>query len=278
MKRRWATSGCSRSTRQQPHRPGKDSNSDTDIRDAIAPLNQLADEHECMVFGVRHLSEKECSRGRPSLRSRLERLGASSPRAVACGRPRQRRPPRSRTFSASPATGSPPAPPAACSASKAFSCPSSGAEVTRAVWIGDSSKDVGTMLAKRRRRENRPERSRTRADPRHPRQPSHGWNPTSSNARIAKETGIKAKTVKNLRGELKDAGLIKRVPREGWRRHGPPLVRRPHTRASWRPNTDPDPGIFKPMIQIPTRQRSVRVLAQPRHITSQIAGDISGCG
>ena len=41
----------------------KNSNSETDIRDAIAPLNKLADDHGIMVFGVRHLSEKECSQG-----------------------------------------------------------------------------------------------------------------------------------------------------------------------------------------------------------------------
>ena len=45
------------------HISGKDSNSETDVRAAIAPLNQLADEHQAMVFGVRHLSEKECKRG-----------------------------------------------------------------------------------------------------------------------------------------------------------------------------------------------------------------------
>ena len=45
------------------HIAGKNSNSETDIRDAIGRLNKLADEHRCMVFGVRHLSEKECSRG-----------------------------------------------------------------------------------------------------------------------------------------------------------------------------------------------------------------------
>ena len=45
------------------HITGKNSNSDTDIRDAIAPLNDLADEHETMVIGVRHLTEKEAKAG-----------------------------------------------------------------------------------------------------------------------------------------------------------------------------------------------------------------------
>jgi hypothetical protein len=34
-----------------------------DTRDALAPLNTLADDHKCMVFGVRHLTEKESRQG-----------------------------------------------------------------------------------------------------------------------------------------------------------------------------------------------------------------------
>jgi predicted ATP-dependent serine protease len=45
------------------HITGKNSNGETDIRDAIAPLNDLSDKHETIVVGVRHLSEKECTNG-----------------------------------------------------------------------------------------------------------------------------------------------------------------------------------------------------------------------
>ena len=45
------------------HIAGKNSNAETEIRDAIAPLNSVADELDLMAFGVRHLSEKECSQG-----------------------------------------------------------------------------------------------------------------------------------------------------------------------------------------------------------------------
>jgi hypothetical protein len=45
------------------HITGKNSNSDTDIRDAIAPLNDVADVHETMVVGIRHLTQKEASAG-----------------------------------------------------------------------------------------------------------------------------------------------------------------------------------------------------------------------
>ena len=45
------------------HIAGKSSNAETDIRDAIGQLNRLADDHECLVAGVRHLSEKEAKAG-----------------------------------------------------------------------------------------------------------------------------------------------------------------------------------------------------------------------
>src|SRR5262249_10166725 len=44
------------------HIAGKDSNTE-EVREAIGPLNKLADQHQIMVLGVRHLSEKDASRG-----------------------------------------------------------------------------------------------------------------------------------------------------------------------------------------------------------------------
>ena len=86
------------------HITGKNSNSDTDIRDAIAPLNQLADDFECMVFGVRHLTEKEAA-GVSWQRSSEPAPGCMCP--ASCLRSfATMRTPGSRTFSVSPATGS----------------------------------------------------------------------------------------------------------------------------------------------------------------------------
>src|SRR5262249_23663849 len=44
------------------HIAGTDANTEQ-VREAIAPLNKLADEHDAMVFGVRHISEKDASKG-----------------------------------------------------------------------------------------------------------------------------------------------------------------------------------------------------------------------
>jgi hypothetical protein len=41
------------------HLGGADTNSDGAIRDAIGPLNDLADDVDCVVVGIRHLSEKK---------------------------------------------------------------------------------------------------------------------------------------------------------------------------------------------------------------------------
>jgi hypothetical protein len=42
---------------------GLSSNSEADVRAAIAPLNDLADQHDLVIIAVRHLSEKECAHG-----------------------------------------------------------------------------------------------------------------------------------------------------------------------------------------------------------------------
>jgi hypothetical protein len=63
------------------HITGKNANGDTDIRDAIAPLNYLADRHDCILVGIRHLTQKETTAG-----ALAAILGASAwvqvPRAV----------------------------------------------------------------------------------------------------------------------------------------------------------------------------------------------------
>ena len=42
---------------------GKNTSGDIDVREVLAPLNDFADRHKTMIYGVRHLTEKECSRG-----------------------------------------------------------------------------------------------------------------------------------------------------------------------------------------------------------------------
>jgi hypothetical protein len=187
------------------HIAGKDSNSDTDIRDAIAPLNPIADEHECMVFGVRHLSEKECKNG-----VLAAIVGTSAwvqvPRAVLAI-VRDNEDPKISHVQCISGNRLPPETPGRMFRIEGVLLPELENEVTRAVRLGDSNKDIGTMLAGTREKE--PSKSaaarelildilETEGD-----KESDGFD-----ARIANETGITAKTVRNIRGQLSDAGLI----------------------------------------------------------------------
>ena len=125
------------------HITGKSSNSDTDIRDAIAPLNDLADEHETMVVGVRHLTEKEAKGGVIAAI-----LGASAwaqvPRVVIAIA-------RDRSMGVSVmqcVAGNRMAPDTPGRAFRIEGVEIDGLEnaVTRAVWLGDSTKDVEALI------------------------------------------------------------------------------------------------------------------------------------
>jgi hypothetical protein len=192
------------------HITGKNSNSDTDIRDAIAPLNRIADEHECMVFGVRHLSEKECTRG-----VLAAILGASAwvhvPRTVlAIAKDDE----DAQVAHVQCVIGNrlPPDTPGRMFRIEGLLLPELENEVTRAFWIGDSSKDVEAMLAVTNKKE--PSKSGAARELILDILENEGEQESDAlDARVAREAGITAKTVQNLRSQLgKDgAGLIKSI-------------------------------------------------------------------
>jgi hypothetical protein len=131
------------------HITGKESNSETDIRDAIAPLNQLADEHGCMVFGVRHLTEKEASQG-----VLAAILGSSAwvqvPRAVLAV-VRDDEDPQVSHVQCVAGNRLPPDTPGRLLRIEGVLLPELENEVTRAAWDGDSTKSVFELLSKRDR-------------------------------------------------------------------------------------------------------------------------------
>jgi hypothetical protein len=224
------------------HIAGKDSNSDTDIRDAIAPLNLTADEHKCMVFGVRHLSEKECSRG-----VLAAILGSSAwvqvPRAVLAVALDNEDPTISHVQCVA-GNRLPAGTPGRMFRIEGVLLPELENEVTRAVWIGDSLKDVETMLSNNRAAKEPSKSAAARELILDILDSVTRMESDELDARVAKETGIKAKTVKNLRSELKDAGLIQPFPEKD--EDG--TVRRWFVARTLAPrdgqSADPDPEIF----------------------------------
>ena len=187
------------------HIGDSNSNSDAEVRHAIAPLNGLADELGCLLIGVRHPG-KDRSRG--ALASILGSTAwVDTPRAVvmiavddedvATRHVQVLAGNRSLNGSAQ--------------AFRIEAVPVDGlAEpITRAVELGESAKSVEDLLGAK------PPETRTGqarelildvldAD---------GWQESDTlDARIARETGLAVKTVKNARVKLKDEGLIRTWP------------------------------------------------------------------
>lgn len=190
------------------HITGKNSNFDTDIRDAIGPLNPIADDFGCMAFGVRHLSEKECARG-----VLAAILGASAwvhvPRAVLAVA-RDDEDPQVSHVQCVAGNRLPPDTPGRIFRIEGVRLPELENEVTRAVWLGDSSKDVETILAGSTKEPSKSEAARElildilEND---------GEQESDAlDARVARETGLAAKTVQNTRSELANEGLVKPHP------------------------------------------------------------------
>jgi hypothetical protein len=120
-------------------------------------------------------------------------------------------------------------------------------EVTRADWIGDSTKDVETLLEQQAgKKTSRSDAARDLLLDVLETAPGREMESDALDARISAETGLAAKTVKNLRTELRDKGLIKFVPDrdefgeiERWRvvrTHAPRQIPTPESSPS-----DPDP-------------------------------------
>jgi hypothetical protein len=193
------------------HISGRNSNSETDIRDAIAPLNAVADERGVMIFAIRHLSEKECSRG-----VLAAILGSSAwvqvPRAVLAV-VRDDEDPQLAHVQCVAGNRLPPGTPGRMFRIEGVLLPGFEEEVTRAVWAGASTKDVEAMLASPSSRE--PSRSDEAIERMLDVLEDEGDQEAERfDSRIALEFGLSAGTVRNLRGKLgkNGSGLVKAVP------------------------------------------------------------------
>jgi hypothetical protein len=190
------------------HIGNRNSNSDAEVRDAIAPLNHLADELDCLLIGVRHPGK---DRTRGAVASILGSTAwVDTPRAVvmvatddveddvrhiqvvAGNRSRNG---RAQSFRIEEALVE-------------------GLEepVTIAVELGESGKSVDALLGVvgpaggESRSAEAKERILDILD-------GEGEQESDAlDARVARETGLAAKTVKNMRVALKNEGLIKAFP------------------------------------------------------------------
>jgi hypothetical protein len=191
------------------HIAGKNSNDETDIRDAIGQLNKLADDHQCMVFGVRHLTEKECERG---ILAAI--LGNSAwvqvPRAVLAivGDDED---PAIAHIQCIAGNRLPKGTPGRKFRIEGKILPGLEEEVTRVVWLGDSTKDVEALLGNKATKAPSPS-SDARELLLDILEGEGEQESDAPDARVAEAAGLTAKTVRNLRGALKNEGLVKTYP------------------------------------------------------------------
>jgi hypothetical protein len=219
------------------HITGKNSNSDTDIRDAIAPLNGLADELETMLVGIRHLSEKEAQNGAlPAI------LGASAwvqvPRTVI-GIARDNEEANLSHIQCLIGNRLPPGTPGRVFQIDGVKLDGLENEITRAAWIGDSGKNVETLIGGKTG-SGEPSKSQTARElilDTLEAAPGRSVESDELDARIAGETGLAVKTVKNVRTALATEGLIRSVPDKDEAGQ----VQRWFVRRTRAPRT-PDPG------------------------------------
>lgn len=187
------------------HIGNRSSNDDTEVRDAIAPLNPLADELGCLLIGVRHPG-KDRSRG--AVASILGSTAwVDTPRAAVFIAVDDEDPlirhiqvvAGNRSLNGS------------AQAFRIDAVEVSGLTepITLAVELGESAKSVDDLLDSRRP-ETKTDRARelllNLLDDEGPQESD------ALDARIAKETGLAVKTVKNARTRLKDEGLLKVYP------------------------------------------------------------------
>jgi hypothetical protein len=190
------------------HIAGKDSDAETAIRDAIGPLNGLADDLRTVVIGVRHLTEKEIRGG---LLSAI--LGSSAwvqvPRVVI-GIVEDDTDPNLRHMKVGAGNRVPPGEDHLLFRIEGVERDGHEMPITRLKWEGESDKDLDALL---RGAGGKP-RGTTRTaildelEAAYPR-------PVESNEldeRVAKRLGVTPKTVQNARVVLRNEGLVKAHP------------------------------------------------------------------
>jgi hypothetical protein len=194
------------------HLGGTDTDREGLVRSAIAPLNQLADELDCLIAGVRHLNKASNHGALASV------LGSTAwvdvPRCVIVMAADDE---DDMVFHAQVVAGNR----GPKNSGRAFQLElvdvHPAVEINYLVPIGESSKDVEDLLARRVPGElgeaARSSRSSAARELILDILEAEGEQESDAlDARVGAETGLKAQTIRNQRAALKNAGLIKVYP------------------------------------------------------------------
>jgi hypothetical protein len=190
------------------HIGNSNSNSDAEVRHAIAPLNRLADELDCLIIGVRHPGK---DRRGGALASILGSVAwVDTPRAVVMIAADNEDPllrhiqvvAGNRSLNGS------------AQAFRIEAVPVEGLEepITVAIELGESAKSVDDLFAIQAQAQAN-SRTTAASDLILVILEAEGAQESDAlDARVARETGLAAKTIRNTRGVLKNEGLIRSLP------------------------------------------------------------------
>jgi hypothetical protein len=183
------------------------SNDDGEVREAISPLNELSDEADCLVVGVRHISAKDATRG-----ALASILGSSAwievPRAVV-GIAHDDEDKDVRHVQVIAGNRS------ATGGGVAFRVEPVLLEgltepVTLAVPLGASTKDIDILLEHRRRADaSNSQKARDLILDLLEASPDLSMGSDELDRQVAMTASVQVETARNLRGQLKKAGLIR---------------------------------------------------------------------
>jgi len=187
------------------HIGASNSNSDGEVRHAIAPLNKLADELSCLLIGVRHPGK---DRTRGALASILGSTAwVDTPRAVVMIAVDDEDPllrhvqvvAGNRSLNGA----------GLMFRIEAVPVEGLAEPITRAVELGESTKDVETLLGAQ---PTVSKSGRARELILDILEAEGEQESDALDARVARETGLAAKTVRNARSRLREEGLVLAVP------------------------------------------------------------------
>ncbi len=243
------------------HVGGINTNWDGQVREAIKGLNPLADECDVVLVGIRHLTEKESK----DLRAGV--LGASAwlqvPR-VAIAILDDPTDPQLKHMHAFVGNRGRPGESGRQFRIEGVLLEGLEEEVTRAVWEGESKVDIEELFAgSDEKTDKAPSKSAQAREYILDVLDEEGEQESDAfDARVAKATGLKAKTVRNLRSELSDQGLVKARPLRGEDNFSVTEWRVYRTLAPRDPSpTQKSRDVFE-LSQIPTRDASDGMLGR----------------
>lgn len=186
------------------HLGGADTDREGAVRFAISGLNQLADDLGCVVLGIRHISKNRQNGAVASV------LGSTAwvdlPRAVLMFAPDDE---DEMVFHVQVVAGNRSGRGAARSYRIELTDVGLTEPVTKAVELGQSTKDVEDLLQSSRRVSKSGSARELILDIL---EGEGNQGSDALDARVAAESGLSAKTVRNQRGALKNEGLVKNVP------------------------------------------------------------------